>query len=110
MNAFGKTTSIASRTVSYEGSDGTRHDIGVEVGAPALVSRDTWECTFQVTGFGTPILHATYGIDAMQALILALHTIPTELCALAREDGGQYLDESDLGLDHACRVHLDIAD
>src|SRR6267378_332645 len=103
------TTSIASRRLSYEAAYGTRRDIGVELGTPALASRepnDTWACPFQITGFGKPIVHALFGIDAMQALVLALHTLPTELRALAREDGGRYLNEPDLGLDHACRIHL----
>jgi hypothetical protein len=105
------TTSIASQTLAYEGPDGVRRDIGVKLGAPALASReprDTWACPFQITGFGEPILRAIYGVNAMQALVLALHTLPTELRALARENGGRYLNEPDLGLDHACRVHLEV--
>jgi hypothetical protein len=50
-----------------------------------------------------------FGIDAMQALILTLHTLPAELHALARDSGGQFVDEPDLGLDHACRTHLQSA-
>jgi len=105
------TTSIASRTLAYEGPDGARRDIGVKLGAPALASRelrDTWACPYQITGFGEPILSAIYDIDAMKALILALHTLPTELLAMAREDGGRYLDEPDFGLDFACRVYLEV--
>lgn len=107
------TTCIASRTLSYEGPDGARRSIDVELGAPALTSqepRDAWACPFQITGFGPPILREMYGVDAMQALVLALHILPTELRALAREEGGRYLDEPDLGLDHACRVHLEVID
>jgi hypothetical protein len=42
----------------------------------------------------------------MKALILALHTLPSELRALAREEGGHFQDEEDLGLDFACKVNL----
>src|SRR6266542_5049272 len=112
MNPLEMTQSIASRTLSYEAGDGTRRDIHVELGTPALASRDprdTWACPFQITGFGEPIVRAIFGIDAMQALVLALHTLPAELRALARDHGGRYLDEPDLGLDHACRIHLEVA-
>jgi len=54
-------------------------------------------------------VHTIGGIDAMQALTLALHMLPTELEALAREDCGQFLERFDLDLDHACRVHLNPA-
>jgi Domain of unknown function (DUF6968) len=72
-------------------------------------SRDTWGCPFRITGFGEPIVRTMFGIDTMQALVLALHTLPTELRALARDDGGRYVNEADLGLDQACRVHMEMA-
>ena len=107
------TTPIASRSLLYEAADGIQRNISVELGTPApdsFEARDTWYCPFQITGFGEPIVRAIYGIDAFQALILALHILPTQLRALARDDGGRFLDESDLGLDYACRVHLEIPD
>jgi len=104
------TQSIASRTLSYEGADGISRDVSVELGTPALASqepRDTWACPFRITGFGEPTIHEIYGIDAMQALVLALHILPAHLGALARDDGGRFLSEFDLGLDHACQVYLE---
>ena len=65
-----------------------------------------WGCPRRLTGFGEPIVHTIGGIDAMQALTLDLHMLPTELEAPAREDGSQFLKRSDIDLDHACRVHL----
>ncbi|HEV8142018.1 MAG TPA: hypothetical protein VGQ77_04125 [Methylomirabilota bacterium] len=42
----------------------------------------------------------------MQALILAIHTLPAEVHALARQEGGRFLDEEDLRIDDACRANL----
>src|SRR5216684_667525 len=101
------TALVGSRALSYQCADGSRLQVTVELGTPAQDpddrSRD-WGCPFRITGFGEPIVHTIVGVDAMQALILALHLLPTELEALAREDGGRFLDGSDLDLDHACRV------
>lgn len=111
MNSFTMTTPIASRTLLYEAADGNKREISLELGTPSRVSletRDTWCCPFQIDGFGERIIRAIYGIDAMQALVLALHILPAELRALARDDGGRFLNEADLGLEHACRVHLEI--
>ena len=36
---------------------------------------------------------AIFGVDTMQALILALHTLPSEVRALAREEGGHFEDD-----------------
>jgi hypothetical protein len=44
----------------------------------------------------------------MNAWILALHTVPSEPRALAREEGGHFEYEEDLGLDFACKVNLDL--
>ena len=103
-------SAMASRTVAYESRDGQRRDVRVDLGAPAPApdQGDAWACEIRIAGFGTPVVRAIYGIDSMQALVLALHLLPTELLALARRDGGRYLDEPHLGLDHACRVHLGI--
>jgi hypothetical protein len=44
--------------------------------------------------------------DIVQALILAIHTLPAEVHALARQEGGRFLDEEDLRIDDACRANL----
>jgi hypothetical protein len=38
-----------------------------------------------VRGFERDIVTDIFGIDSMQALVLSLHTIPSDLAALARE-------------------------
>jgi hypothetical protein len=64
-------------------------------------------CPYQVQGIGREPVRAAVGIDAMQALVLALHILPTELRAIARRESGSFPDgDEDLGLTHACGVHL----
>jgi len=43
-------------------------------------------------------LVAASGVDAVQALVLALHLLPAELRAIAREESGSFLNgDEDLG-------------
>jgi hypothetical protein len=65
-------------------------------------------CPYQIEGAGDVRVRAIFGADTMQALILALHTLPTELMAWARKFKGSFSgsSESDLGLHRACKVHL----
>ncbi len=106
------TAPIASRTLAYKRADGENVQIEVILGMPVPDPHEperAWVCPFQITGFAKPVTRAMYGIDAMQALILALHTLPTELRALSTDEGGGFLEAADLGLDHACHVHLKYA-
>jgi hypothetical protein len=66
-----------------------------------------WCCPYQLRGIGDEVVRGVFGVDAMQALILALHTLPTELRALARKASGSFPDlDDDLGLTQACKMHL----
>jgi hypothetical protein len=82
----------------------------VHLGKPVVDStapRETWMCPFQIVGMGEEPVRAIFGVDAFQALVLALHTIPTTLRSIADEESGSFPDgDEDLGLTHACRVHL----
>jgi hypothetical protein len=100
---------IASRHLAVHTADGTSSSVGVVLGTPVPDPRDpsrTWACPYQITAFGRIETRAIFGIDAMQALILALHTLPSELRALARETDIRFLEETDLGLNRACKTHL----
>jgi hypothetical protein len=64
-------------------------------------------CPYQVSCVGDKRVRAAFGVDAMQALVLALHLLPTELRALAREESDSFPDlDEDLGLTRACNMHL----
>jgi hypothetical protein len=66
-------------------------------------------CPLQILGIGSGETHAIFGVDTLQALILALHTVPAELNALARQENGSFIPagDQDLGLSDACKIHLD---
>jgi hypothetical protein len=102
---------IATRKVRFKGADGTLVDVSVSLGKPVPDPRDpqrTRMCPYQIRGIGDERIRAIFGIDTMQALILALHILPTELAAIARETGGSFVsDEQDLGLTHACQLQME---
>jgi hypothetical protein len=100
---------IASRSLHFKHGDDTVVEIAVTLGLPIPDPRDpgrTWACPYEIKGFAEPVTRAIFGVNSMQALILGLHTLPSELRALAREEGGHFQDEEDLGLDFACKVNL----
>src|SRR5262245_14205495 len=102
---------IATRNLRFTHADGTSVDVSVSLGKPVPDPREpqlTRMCPFQIRGIGDEKTRAIFGIDTMQALILALHILPTELAAIARETGGHFVDdEPDLGLTHACQLHME---
>ena len=101
---------LASRTLRFQTTSGRPSEVTVTVGRPVLdpeAPYDDWLCPYQLRGVGDEVVRAVFGVDAMQALILALHTLPWELRALARAGSGTFPDrDEDLGLTHACTMHL----
>lgn len=103
------TSPIATRTLRLQRRDGSEVEVGVTLGMPVPDPRDptgTWACPYEIKGPVKHVIHAIFGVDSMQALILAIHTLPAELHALARQEGGRFLDEDDLNIDDACRANL----
>jgi len=103
------TSPIATRTLRFQRGDGSEVEVGVTLGTPVPDPRDparTWACPSEINGPVEHVIRAIYGVDSMQALILAIHTLPAELQALARKEGGRFLDEDDLRIDDACRANL----
>jgi len=102
---------IATRKLRFKGADSTLVDVSVSLGKPVPDPRDpqrTRMCPYQIRGIGDERTRAIFGIDTMQALILALHILPIELAAIARDTGGSFIDdEQDLDLTHACRTHME---
>jgi hypothetical protein len=101
---------LASRTLRFQLGSRPAIDITVKVGRPVPDPEDhdrSWICPFQISGIRDEPVRAIFGIDAIQALVLALHALPTELRAMAREESGSFPNaDEDLGLTHACTVHL----
>jgi uncharacterized protein DUF6968 len=103
---------IATRKLRFKRADGVVVDVLVALGKPVPDPRHAqgaWMCPFQIRGVGDLKTRAIYGVDTMQALILALHILPPDLAARARESGGCFLpaDEQDLGLTQVCRLQAE---
>jgi hypothetical protein len=99
---------LASRTVRFQPAAGEATDVEVRLGMPVPDGdgRD-WLCPFQIGGIRDEPVRAAVGVDAMQALVLALHVLPTELQAIAREESGSFPNsDEDLGLTRACGMLL----
>ena len=97
---------IASQSLLFARDDGASIDVAVEIYEPEAVDDRTWACAFIIRGFEDEIVRHIFGVDSMQALVLSLHVVPSEVQALARRASGRFLTDADLGLDHACGVHL----
>jgi hypothetical protein len=74
-------------------------DVRVRVGRPFSDPQGDWICPVQIIGIGDEEVAEIYGIDAIQALILGLQIIGTQLAAAARSglDLRWYEGSPDLG-------------
>ena len=91
---------IAERRLDWAG-DAESEGVVVRIGKPV---RDPdpegdWLCPIQVAGLGDDTVHAAFGVDAVQALILAMQMIHIDLQAGQRRAGRtlQWLEQGDLG-------------
>ena len=105
---------IAERRLTFQPSDGVPQDVAVRIGRPVpdtSAPHETCICPFQIEGIGSGKTRGIFGADAMQALLLAIHTIPVELAAFIRDSGGQFLHfgEPDSSFVAACRMAIEYA-
>jgi hypothetical protein len=90
---------IAERRLTFQAEAGWSREIEVRIGRPIPDPPEpdrVWVCPYQVFGLGRDRVMGIFGVDAMQALLLAVHTIPAELAAFMREPGGRFLHEDHL--------------
>ena len=80
---------VAERTLEAIARDGARAPVLIRIGKPV---RDTlpggdWACPSQIVGLGDEAVTATFGVDALQALLLSVYGLRlrlTERAGLAR--------------------------
>jgi uncharacterized protein DUF6968 len=113
MRTFDLGEVIADRCFTFEAHAGWSREVWVRLGRPVADPQETdgpWLCPYQVTGLDRERVKAIFGIDAMQALILAVHTIPAELAALMRNPGGRFLHLGSVETSflRACRSSVDV--
>lgn len=89
---------IAERRLLFR-DDKRRRAVRVRVGRPVRgqAEHDPWACPVAVDGLPFGAVRAIYGIDSLQALVLALQFLVRTLPVLARKSGGRlaWLDERD---------------
>jgi hypothetical protein len=76
---------IASRTYSYEESSGGEAFVELEIGKPIKSPHreEEFMCTFRLKLPGTELIETAYGIDGLQALLLALGSAQAKLKMLS---------------------------
>jgi hypothetical protein len=105
---------IAERELRFEVPGASPREVVVKVGKPVrdpTANHETWICPFLILGLGREKPMGIFGADALQALLLSLHTIPVELAAYAREVGGRFLQygEPAAGFVGPCKTALEYA-
>src|SRR5687768_15099301 len=100
-------TVVAERVLQFQPLDGDPRPVSVRLGFPRPDPDDarTWLCPSEITGMGRTQRHRSFGVDAFQALSLALHRLPWRLKTLARRAGGgvyTFFGSSDILLVDGC--------
>jgi hypothetical protein len=96
---------IAERRLRVSGRP--EFDVRVRLGTPRPfpdAAYGDYYCPYQIVGLGRESVRHAGGVDAIQALELAIHILPTELDALRQEHPGlgwEDAPDGDYGFSHA---------
>jgi len=91
---------IATRTIDVLSADGQpAGTMTVSLGRPTQEPTGEWLCAYQITGDGSNRSFGALGLDAVQAIDLAMHLIGARLAdtAEAKEGRLRWSGESKLG-------------
>jgi hypothetical protein len=72
-------------------------DVIVRFWKPMAHPKGGWACLYKFIGIGNEKLRYAVGIDAVQALQLAMFAVGTELSVLRKDVKLAFLEENDLG-------------
>jgi hypothetical protein len=91
-------TIIATRALTFARHNGGVESVTVSIGAPIQDREDAWLCPYLIEAESFRKAFRMAGGDSMQALILTLTIISTELEYLAKKHDGvfQYFGDSEL--------------
>ena len=76
---------LAEREIMFRGEDGTELPCKVRIGRPELRSEHDWVCPYDVSVGNSRKSFGIYGVDSIQAVVLALKTLDVEIEARAKE-------------------------
>lgn len=112
MRTFELGEVIAERRLTFKADAGWSREVDVKVGRPIPDPSQAdcvWVCTYQIVGLDHDRVMGIFGADSVQALLLAVHTIPAELAAFMRDPGGVFLHHGhvDTSFPAACRFALE---
>jgi len=90
---------IAQRELTWLRADGSNTKVSVLLGKPVRVADSSnCECPYQITGIGSHKVRRACGVDAFQAIELALLMIGADLEALRKSlDGTLHWEGDDTG-------------
>lgn len=113
MRTFELDEVIAEQCLTFEADAGSSREVRILLGRPVADATDagrSWFCPYQILGMDRDRVTAIFGANAMQALVLAIHTIPAELAAFIRSRGGRFRhpDGLDVDLLRACRACVEL--
>lgn len=80
---------VAERTLVLKESTGVRRNVVVRLGKPEP-DGDDWACSFQILGLERERGLRVMGVDAFQALLLAVKALAVNLEAEAKRVGGNF--------------------
>jgi len=78
---------LAEREIVFRSEDGTELPCRVRIGSPELRSQRDWVCPYDVSVGNSRKSFGIYGVDSIQALVLALRTVDVEIEVRARKLG-----------------------
>ncbi len=76
---------LAERELVFRGEDGAELPCVVKIGHPELRSEHDWVCPYEVSVGNNRKSFGIYGVDAIQAVVLALKTLDVEIEVYAKE-------------------------
>lgn len=93
---------IAERRLDAVGQGG-RQPVTVRFGRPfpdPLSADRDWCCPYQIVGLGAEAVHAAFGVDSLQAFLLAVYAVQLNLAQRAEEASVrvEWLEQAELGL------------
>jgi hypothetical protein len=91
---------IATRELEFVNRLGNIEPFAVSVGAPVRIGEgEPWCCPYLISGESFQKAFGVFGEDSMQALVLTLQVISTELGCLARDNEGafRWFGQAELG-------------
>jgi hypothetical protein len=99
MTADGLGQVVAERQVRA----GAGTPVVIRIGAPhpdPLSTNGDWRCPYRITGLGDEAVGAAFGVDSLQALLLAVYRVRLDLAARAESAGVEldWLGLPELGL------------